>query len=292
MSYDLFLQCRDGTYDGIQFLEFFHAREWYKVRGNQAWYENEDTGVYFSYELSEPSEKGDPPQLPISLNVNFFRPSYFIAEVEAEVTALVHRFDMVVFDPQINGMGEGEYQKELLIAGWNLGNEFAFSRFLKDPEDRAKLLSMPSAKLRQIWMWNRERRARQAQCGDSKFVPRICFIRLDEDISSAVVWPDGIPSVIPPVDRLLVIRQELAPRRLFRRVEDRALLAWQDALPMFERYGSRQPDDAISLDYDRPPGEVAGFIRSLPGGNQEVATVSADQVLDRELVDKYSRTAP
>jgi hypothetical protein len=199
---------------------------------------------------------------------------------------------MVVFDPQINGMGEGEYQKELLIAGWNVGNEFAFSTLLKDQEHRAKPLSLPSAKLRQIWSWNRERGARQARCGDSKFVPRICFIRLDEDVSSAVVWPDGIPSLIPPVDRLIVIRQELAPRRLFRRVEDRTLLAWQDALPMFERYGSRQPDDAVSLDYDRPPGELTGFIRSLPGGNQEVATVSADQVLDRELVDKYSRIAP
>src|SRR5450432_4677715 len=145
MSYDLYLQCRNGTYDRPQFLEYFRAREWYKVHDNEAWYGNEDTGVYFSFELSEPSEKGEPPQLPVSLNVNFFRPSYFIAEVETEVTALVHRFDMVVFDPQINGMGEGEYQKELLIAGWNLGNEFAFSTLSKDPEHRAKLLSLPSA---------------------------------------------------------------------------------------------------------------------------------------------------
>jgi hypothetical protein len=268
MSYDLFLQCRDGAYDRTQFLEYFRAREWYRIQGSQAWYENEDTGVYFSFELSEPSEKGQPPQLPISLNVNFFRPSYFIAEVETEVTALVHQFDMIVFDPQLNGMGEGEYQKELLIAGWNHGNEFAFSTFLKDPEHRADLLSMPSAK---------------------KFVPRISFIRLDHEVSSAVVWPDGIPSVIPPVDCLIVIREALAPRRLFRRVEDRTLLAWQDAQPMFERYGSRQADNAILLDYRRPPDELASFVRSLPGGNREISMVSADQILDRELVDKHTR---
>jgi hypothetical protein len=289
MSYDLFLQCRDGAYDRTQFLEYFRAREWYRIQGSQAWYENEDTGVYFSFELSEPSEKGQPPQLPISLNVNFFRPSYFIAEVETEVTALVHQFDMIVFDPQLNGMGEGEYQKELLIAGWNHGNEFAFSTFLKDPEHRADLLSMPSAKLGKIWTWNRERRALQARYGDSKFVPRISFIRLDHEVSSAVVWPDGIPSVIPPVDCLIVIREALAPRRLFRRVEDRTLLAWQDAQPMFERYGSRQADNAILLDYRRPPDELASFVRSLPGGNREISMVSADQILDRELVDKHTR---
>jgi hypothetical protein len=61
---------------------------------------------------------------------------------------------------------------------------------------------------------------------------------------------------------------------------------------MFERYGSRQPDDAILLDYDRPPDEIASFIQSLPGGNREVSTVSADQVLDRELVDKHSKATP
>jgi hypothetical protein len=189
MTYDLFLQCRDGTYDRAQFLEFFRAREWYKINGSQAWYENEDTGVYFSFELSEPSEGGEPPQLPISLNVNCFRPSYFIAEVETEVTALVQRFDMIAFDPQLGGMGEGEYQGELLIAGWNSGNEFAFSTFLKDPEHRTGLLSLPSATLAEIWTWNRKRGALQARFGDSKFVPRVSFIRIDEGVSTAVAFP-------------------------------------------------------------------------------------------------------
>jgi hypothetical protein len=58
---------------------------------------------------------------------------------------------------------------------------------------------------------------------------------------------------------------------------------------MFERYGSRQPDSAILLDYDRPPDEVASFIRSLPAGNREISMVSADQILDRELIDKHTR---
>jgi hypothetical protein len=288
MSYDLFFQCRDGTYDRAKFFEYFQGREWYKVQGSQAWYENEDTGAYFSFELSDPSEEGGAEHFSVSLNVNFFRPSCFIAEVETEVMAFVHRFDMIAVDPQIGGMGDGEYQRELLIAGWNQGNEFAFSTFLKDPEHRTKPLSMPSAKLGEIWAWNRGRKARQARSGNLKFVPRISFIRLDQDVSSAAVWTDGIPSVIPPVDQLIVVRQELAPRRLFRRVKDRSLLAWRDAQPIFDRYGSKQSDGAISLDYDRPPDEIVRFIRSLRAGNPEISIVSADQVLDRELVEKYS----
>jgi len=289
MSYDLFLQRRDGTYEPEQFLDYFRAREWYRINGRQAWYANEDTGVYFSFELHEPSKDGDPAPYPISLNVNFFRPSYFILGVEPEVTALVHHFDMVVFDPQIDGMGEGEYNKELLISGWNHGNEFAFTTFFGEPKKRGNPLCLPSAKLMKIWTWNRDRKALQAQYGELKFVPRISFIRLNQDVFSAVVWPDAIPSVVPPVDFLIVIRQALAPRRLFRRVEDRTLLAWEDAHQLFERHGSRQPGDAILLDYNRPLNDVARFIRSLPGGNREIAMITADQVLDRELVDKHLR---
>src|ERR1700730_17850432 len=97
VSYDLFLKRRDGTYDPKQFLDYFRGREWYKINGNQAWYDNEDTGVYFSFELDDSHEGGDSEHVPIALNVNFFRPSYFILGVEPEVTALVHHFDMVVF---------------------------------------------------------------------------------------------------------------------------------------------------------------------------------------------------
>jgi len=78
----------------------------------------------------------------------------------------------------------------------------------------------------------------------------------------------------------------MAPKRLFRRVEDRVLLAWADANPLLERYGSRRYGDAIALDYDRPPREVASFVESLRNDDRQVIGVSADQVLDRELIEK------
>jgi hypothetical protein len=34
-------------------------------------------------------------------------------------------FDCVVLDPQTDGMGQGEYQSDKLLSGWNFGNEFA-----------------------------------------------------------------------------------------------------------------------------------------------------------------------
>jgi hypothetical protein len=186
-------------------------------------------------------------------------------------------------------MDEGEYDKELLISGWNHGNEFAFSTFLGEPKNQGTLLCLPSAKLMKIWTWNRNRKALQAQHGELKFVPRISFIRRNQDVLSVVVWPDGIPSVVPPVDCLIVLRQALAPRRFLGRAEDRTLLSWEKARELFERHGSRQPGDAILLDYDRAPRDVVRFIRSLPGGNGKISMVTVDQVLDRELVDKHLR---
>src|SRR5579859_5849952 len=131
MSYDLFLKRRDGSFDAESFLTYFRPRPWYKIDSRQIWYANEDSGVYFSIELSERPETTE--HCPLALNVNFFRPSYFILEVEPEITGLVQHFDLIVFDPQTEGMGEGDYQKELLISGWNHGNEFAYSALVRDP---------------------------------------------------------------------------------------------------------------------------------------------------------------
>jgi hypothetical protein len=286
MGYDLFLKRRDGAYDRTQFLEYFSKRDWYKVQENQAWYENEDTGVYFSFDLDEPSE-GAASHFPIALRVNFCRPSYVIAEVETEVTILVNRFDMIAFDPQ-SDVEDEEYQKELLIAGWHKSNEWAISTYLRDPGNRSAVWSIPSARLTEIWTWNRQRRSRQAHYGASKFVPRIGFIKRDRDVLSAVIWPDGAPSLLPPVEYLIIMRQARSSTP-FGEPVDEILLSWQDAQRVLERHGLRQPEGGVLLEYDHPPADVAFFLRSLPAADNEISMIGADRVLDREIVDKHMR---
>jgi hypothetical protein len=207
MSYDLFFKPRIGTFKQERFFEYFRLREHYVQSSLQFWYKNEDTGVYFSFEFQEPDQAG----LPVALNINYFRPSYFILEAEPEVTDFVRHFDLLVSDPQMHGMGEGDYQTDLLISGWNHGNEFAYSTLTDAVSQRDNISSFASAKLFRIWTWNRSRKKLQRQVGDSKFVPRIIFIRIDQQIFSAAVWPDGIPALIPPVDYLIVPRKKWLP---------------------------------------------------------------------------------
>lgn len=287
MSYDLYLKPRNGVVDQQKIVKYFSSRANYKVDPPQAWYMNEDTGVYFVFELQNDQEDDGTESYPLALNINYFRPSNFIEEAEPEITAFVQAFDMVVLDPQNNGMGEGEYSPALLKTGWNEGNDFGYSAILREPENRQNLASLPKALLFKAWSWNVDRQRLQNELGESKFVPRIMFIRLDGEVKTAAVWPDGIPIAVPEVDFLIVPRKDLAPRKLFRRAEDRTIVALNDALPILQKHAMKSALGVLILDYNTPTAEISKYVMSLPADKREIQGLVADQVLDRELVEKY-----
>jgi hypothetical protein len=288
LSYDLYFKPRNGVVDRAKILAYFSSRPHYKIQPPQVGYGNEDTGVYFYFEMRDENKREDPEHYPIAMGMNYFRPSYFVLEAEPEVTAFVREFDLIVHDPQMHGMGTGEYDPELLKSGWHHGNEFSYSTILRHPKGPASVSSLPSASLLNAWSWNLKRQAFQDELGLTKFVPGVDFVLLEGAIGTAAIWPDGIPIAVPDVDYLIVPRKELAPRRLIRRVEDRTIVALKDALPVLQKYGTPDTRGTLILDYDAPPGEIATYVTSLPMDKREVKRLSADQVLDRELVTKYS----
>ncbi len=289
MSYDLYLKARTGTINENDVLNYFRNRPHYTVEQRQASYENKDTGVYFMFEMHDGEPNTPEAAYPVAFNLNFFRPSYFISEAEPEVTAFVRQFDCVAFDPQTHGMGEGEYQNDKLVSGWNHGNEFAYRAVLDKPENRANLLTLPADRLIKFWQWNYDARMLQERQTRDTFVPHIFLMKIDGQVATMSVWPDAISSILPEVDYLLIRRQEFAPRRLLRKVEDEIFLPWKEALPILERHGSPHPGDAISLKYVKQPKDVADFVSSLTPRKQQVVIVPASEVLDRELVEKATR---
>lgn len=284
MSYDLFFRPRRGAIDAGQFEAYFSKRPNYTVNLPQAWYQNEETGVYFVFELAPASDGEELEQeYPATLNVNYFRPSFFILEAEPEVTAFVRHFDLTVSDPQLEGMGEGEYEPALLIRGWNHGNAFGYSAILKDPKTRSETKHLPSDVLKRSWSWNLQRRFLQGALGDSVFVPKIMYLVLDGEPITAATWPDGIPIAVPEVDYFIVPRKELAPRKFFRAVEDHTFVSYATALPVLEKHRSRGRPDFV-LSYESPPADVIEFVRGLPKVQPNVQGMAPDSVLDRELV--------
>lgn len=290
MSYDLFFKPRTGEITAAAFEGYFRERPHYQIEGGQAWYRNEDTGVYFVFELQDEGEdekEGIEP-FPVALNVNYFRPSFFGLEAEPEVAAFVGAFDMIVSDPQTHGMGDGEYNGELFLSGWNHGNEFGYSAILRDPANRQQA-TLPSATLTSAWSWNRRRGQLQHELGESKFVPLIMFLSIDGKLTTASVWPDGLPIAVPDVECFVVTRQELAPRRFLKRVPDRVMVPRHELLPVFTRHGDTRSDGSIVLNYLNAPKEVRTFVEGLPRDQRQIQAAPADSVLDRELFERYAK---
>jgi hypothetical protein len=291
MSYDLYFKPRNGSFTEEHFHAYFRDRPNYKCDGLQAWYENEDTGVYFVFELQaeqQPAEDDDARKenFPVALNINYFRPSYFIFEAEPEVTAFVKHFDLLVSDPQMEGMGDGAYKAEKLLSGWTYGNEFGYASILGDEKNRNGISHLPTAQLHDAWRWNFSRAQVQARVGGSKFVPRIMFFNLDGSTITSAVWPDGIPIVVTRVDYLCIPRKELAPTKFFRKKEDITFVSWSEAFAILIKHGTQNRDGSISLNYVSPPSDVVKFVQSLPTESRSSSGVPADRVLDREIYER------
>lgn len=296
MSYDLYLTSTGDDLTLDRFTQYFASRPNFRVEGSQAWYQNEDTGTYFVFEYEEqgvsnaPDDDDDDDESPphqCSFNLNYYRPTVFATEAEPELRALIETFSLTVDDPQLGGMGVGPYQSEGFLEGWRRGNEFGYQAILGQNRTE-QVYTLPTIEIERIWLWNLRRAARQAEVGDGLFVPRVVYLDVDGAPQSAVVWPDGIPSVVPRVDLLIVPRQQLAPRRLFSKTPDRALVTWPEAEPLLRAHASLVDGPAYSISYLTPPTEVVAFIKRLKSSDEQLKGIAADTILNAELAAKYS----
>ena len=287
MSYDLFLKPRQGVLDREQFAAWLQGRANWKVQLPQCVYGNEATGVSFGIDLQDGGAGESPADAyPIAVNINYFRPSFFALEIEPEIAALVARFDLLALDPQMHGMGEGEYSGEGLRAGWSRGNAFACRVILRDPRHTGRVDAMPAAALREAWRWNFHRRQLQDTYADDAFVPKVLLVSLDGRPVRAATWGDGIPLVVPQVEYFIVVRDALKPRGLFglgNKEKDFVWVPWGDARDLLERHRRAGVADFL-LDWKRTPKDVVDFVQALRPAPVETKRLSPDKVLDEELV--------
>ena len=288
MSYDLYFQPRTGAASRDRFIAHFEGRPHYRIEKDQAWYENEDTGVYFVFDYNaQPPEDPEAPNYPFAFNLNFYRPSYFGREAEPEIREFVRGLDLQIDDPQSDATGVRDFEPDRFLESYGAGNAASFGMLIKPDE---KVFTLPSAELGRIWLWNRERRERQSEIGDNHYVSLILFMDVDGVARSAGIWPDGIPTWLPETDYVLVRRDALAPRRLLRKVPDMPLVAWSAIEPIARKYASATRRPGLLLDYPEPPADVVDFVKSLrpTAGGQRIAS---DSILDAELV-ALGRAAP
>jgi hypothetical protein len=176
-------------------------------------------GVYFSFDYdprTDAPEDWDDIAAPgevfrprvASFNVNLIRPSFFGLEAAGELDAFSRRFGLIVHDDQIDGQVAGAFSSEQFIDSWSATNRWACSAVRESSDEN--VLTYPGDRLQKIWRWNFQRRATQEAIGDSVFVPKISFALTNDAVRTFVVWPDGIPALLPEVDVVVLVREALA----------------------------------------------------------------------------------
>jgi len=294
MSYDLFFRLRnsDSRFAIPEFRKYFEARPRYEIKELQAWYSNGDSGVYFQFQYSdegidsETKSGADALILPVTFNLNYFRPHPFALEAEPEVAAFVREFDLTVNDPQMSGMGDGEYTTEGFFRGWNAGNAFALGAVVS-AQPAQNLPALPSSRIEAVWRWNFGCARRQAEVGNTVFVPRIFLFDYGGEARTGVAWADGIPILLPKVDTLLVSRVKLAPKRWFRSQKDVVVMAWSDLEQIVGRFRMISAElECYELFYDATPLDIAQVVRSKIPPTEMPKVVGFDRVLDRELLEQ------
>ena len=156
MSYDLFFKPAHLWPTRSEFAAYFADRGRYTIEHSQAFYQNDDTGVYFYFEYygdgdDRPADSGT-----IAFNLNYFRPHFFGLEAAPEVEAFVQRFALEISDPQTDGMGDGPFSISGFLRGWNAGNRSAYRAILLS-KDRPDVFVCPSNAIERAWRWNYNR---------------------------------------------------------------------------------------------------------------------------------------
>jgi len=219
MSFDLFFCCKEA-----KALDFERVADWSerypyfsRTAKGQLFYENRDTGVYFSLDGSR-EDATDPEDSPIpagfadvglAFNLNFNRPSYFAYEAMPIVEDLAKEFSLLIVDPQGDSPLPQECNATRLIREWSASNESAI-RYLSEQADfNGTFLYMPQADSLNFWRYMSGKSELQSKLGDDVFMPRLVLVQRvgSTRVQTALVWTPGIPMVVPKHDWAAIVRE-------------------------------------------------------------------------------------
>ncbi|MGL4553468.1 MAG: hypothetical protein ACRC33_20060 [Gemmataceae bacterium] len=298
MSYDLNLYPRPGTaLTADSFRAYFADAERITLDGDQADYSNDDTGVYFSLTFSEPEgsdEKGkaeDAGGPHVWLNVNFCRPRSFGREASSVLTGITDGLSLRIHGEDGEQIDDPDDIGEEMLRQWNAGNDWA-CRALLAMKGTDPVYRLPATLLRGCWVWSYQKLPHLYEDDIDVFVPAILFLKRGGELKTCAVWPNLIPTAVPKVDLVYVMRNEMPEGKQGRRTKP-ALVSWDElraALPAFA-VDDQGPLPYILLDYgtaeDAPP-EAVRFVHGLPAFTDTVERIGADNVFDEDLLPTTS----
>ena len=243
MSYDLFFYKQNESDISTEKISKYLSDNLVPANeGNSQWfYENQDTGVYFSFEFNEPGEDFEPEEEiePIenfadtnfAFNLNFMRPSFFGLEAFNFVEQFCKDLNLFILNPQAGSEQPYQPRQKEQFEIWNNTNLWAS----KDHFNEMECCYLSEEECVKVWEYNSNRKTLQEKLGEQYFVPKIFFFKTKQDIKPITIttWTEHIPIVLPTTDFILLTREY---KKFFRTVKDTALISRTKLLNEFGNY--------------------------------------------------------
>jgi len=221
MSYDLYFCRKERNLVTREELASWASKYagFNQVEKNQLWYSNEDTGVYFGFELGAAGEDG--PGIPsgyfdagVSFNLNYVRPTFFAHEAMPVVEDLASSLDLLLVSPQDSREQPYAPEAAALIENWKTNNQAACLALSQEQEgsgDTPTVLPpfMPEEDALRWWEYQFRRRELEKKFTEQYFVPMIFLLRRAGTlrVETAVTWTAGVPMLVPTADWAAVVRE-------------------------------------------------------------------------------------
>ena len=259
MSYDLyFYKHKDCKTTDSDIRNYLGKRFQNTENVDQFWYENKETGVYFSFEYNKPDLDDEPLEgfegfdnTNWMFNINFLRPQFFGLEAFPFVGGLINDLDLIVLNPQIGGDETvAKYSDKDLFENWSNINARHSSDFFKEYE----LYYLDLDKSNKSWEFNQNRLALQDKLGEMTFVPGIFYFKEHKTglISTLCVWPEHISTIIPQVD-YFIIKKKI--KKIFSIKESSGLVSYETIKNTFYEYITKEngyemisPSDSLKIE--------------------------------------------
>jgi len=222
VSFDLYFYSKNEDPEVNRHIkEYFAGKKFFNVKaleneGSQFWYENENTGVYFCFDLTTQPDEEDGEKkegyyyIGLTFNINYMRPMFFSYEAMPIVEEISQKLGLLIADPQDKGNPDGipkEYKADELMDSWNKSNEWATDIY---KQKGANLYYLDGSLSKLIWEYLMQKDELQEKLGDTTFVPKLFIIRLKDSakLYTAITWNQSISEVIPKCDYLLIMQEK------------------------------------------------------------------------------------
>lgn len=244
MSFDLYFCVRSGQTvpPPLELEAFLTDRERVRMEASndtmQAFYENEDTGVYCIldiYRSQQPDEEEIVPSgfvgVPLAFNLNFCRPSFFARETMPIVQSVAEHFSLLVIDPQ-GDETPTTASLDALISSWERSNESAVrSLFAQQQELREETGYLAHADAGEWWEYQfAKSRLELAEPEDDVFVPHIMLMRApgSRQVLRTITWSQGVHRmIIPRADYVAMVPMKQSRLRGLRPSGEIRVIEWQ-----------------------------------------------------------------